>query len=158
MKNVLIFLIGSLFFLLFINFVSAETNAGSMVVSTDVQSETISIDVNSSIDFGTIAKGYNSTRQTIKITNKGNVGINVVPRLDSSYNGGIFNYLYFQRILSDPLKQIGNFSISIDKPNTLGGTENETMYIWLNLENYIGNINSAMNDHNTNVIFWATKV
>jgi|GEM_PF-1187301 len=158
MKNKLIFLIITLFCFNFFNLVSAETNAGSMGVSTDVQAETISIEVNSSIDFGTVAKGYNSTRQTIKIINKGNVGINVVPRLDSSYNGGIFNYLYFQRILSDPLKQIGNFSISIDKPSTLGGTENATMYIWLNLENYPEEVTSNLNDHNTNVIFWATKV
>ena len=153
-----IFLLGIFFFISFLNFVSAETNAGSMAVTTDVQAETISIDVNSSIDFGTIAKGYESNAQKIEITNKGNVQINVTPRLDSSYSGEIFNYIYFQRILSDPLKQIGNYSVTIAQPSTLGGTEKQTMYILLDLRSYTGNVNSAMTDHTTNVIFWATKV
>lgn len=151
-------LIGILFLLFFISFVSAETNAGSMAVTTDVQAETISIDVNSSIDVGTIAKGYKSDEQKIEITNKGNVQINVTPRVDSSYSGGIFNYLYFQRILSDPLKQIGDYSVTIDQPSTLGGTKKETMYVLLDLRNYVGSINSAMINHTTNIIFWATKV
>lgn len=158
MKNKLIFLIITLFCFNFFNLVSAETNAGSMGVNTDVQAETISIEVNSSLDFGTIAKGYKTDEQKIEIINKGNVGINVVPRLDSSYNGGIFNYLYFQRILSDPLKQIGSFNISVSKPSTLGGIEKQTMYILLDLTSYSGEVSSTLNDHNTNVIFWATKV
>lgn len=153
-----VFLIGIVLISFIIPFILAEENAGSMIVRADVQAETISIDVNSSINFGTIAKGYKTDEQKIEIINRGNVGINVIPRLNESYTGGIFNYLFFQRILSDSLKQIGNFNISVDKPAILGGTEKQTMYVLLDLRNYSGNVNSAISGHNTNVIFWATKV
>jgi hypothetical protein len=158
MKRKEAWIFGILFIIIFINFASAETNAGSMIVNTDVQAETISIEVNSSIDFGTIAKGYKSSEQKIEVINKGNVEINITPKLDTAYTGEIFKYLYFQRIKNDPLKKIGEFSISIDKPSELGETEKETMYVLLDLKNYAESINSAMTDHNTKVIFWATKV
>ena len=158
MKCKELFLLGILCCIFFINFISADTNAGSMIVRADVQAETISIDVNSSVDFGEVAKGYKSDDLKIEIINKGNTKIRVTPRLDDSYAEGIFNYIYFHRILNDPQMQIGNYSIEIDQPSTFGGIEKETIYILLDLRAYSGVINSRIDDHTTNVIFWATKV
>ena len=155
MKKIFLFAILSFALL---GFIQAIETSSSMTVSADIIGDQIGIDVTSNVDFGQISKGSISERQDINITNTGTVNIKVTPELSTNYSGDIFKYLSFQRVLSDPKNKIGNFSVSIDKPSTAGGTRVQKVYMYLDLTEYSGDINENIENHQAEVIFWATSV
>ena len=140
-----------------LSLIQAIQTSDSMTVSTDVVGDRIGIEVTNSVDFGEISKGAISSRQDINITNTGTVNIEVTPELSENYTGDIFDYLSFQRVLSDPKKKIGNFSVSIDKPGEAGGTRTQKVYMYLDLTEYSGSIEENIENHQAEVIFWATS-
>jgi hypothetical protein len=126
-----------------------------MIVNADILASTIGIDVPNNVEFGEITKGYISDRQDLDIKNTGTTDITVIPTLDESYDGGIFDYISFQKTLSEDLKKIGSFEFEIEKPNQIGGTKTQGIYMYLDLEEFNGEISSDLPGHNTNVTFWA---
>jgi len=141
----------------FLSFISAVETTDLMVVTADVVGDVIGIEVTNEVDFGEISKGSISSRQDINITNTGTINIKVTPEISEDYSGEIFNHLSFQRVLSDPKKKIGNFSIDIDKPSSSGGVRTQKVYMYLDLTEYSGDIVGDLEDHQTEVVFWATS-
>ncbi len=135
--------------------VSADSS-DTMIVSADIFGDVIGIQVTESVDFGELSRGSISDRRDINVTNIGTVNILVTPELSDDYSGGIFDYLSFQRVLADPKKKIGNFSISIDKPSSTSGSRTQKLYMYLDLTEYPGAIEGTLEDHQAEVIFWAT--
>jgi hypothetical protein len=126
-----------------------------MVVKADVLASTVGIDVPSNVELGEIAKGYMSERQDIDVKNTGTTDIVVIPSLDEGYNQSIFGYLSFQKTLSEDLKKIGSFEFDIEKPNSVGSTRTEGIYMYLDLTDFEGEISDDLIGHSTNVTFWA---
>ncbi len=127
-----------------------------MTVEADVFASIVGIDVPSNVEFGEIAKGYRSERQDLDIENTGTTDISVIPALDEDYNENIFDYISFSETAADDgLTKIGSFEFEIEKPNTIGGTREERIYMYLDLEEFEGEISSDLPEHNTNVTFWA---
>ncbi len=152
-----IFLLTMLSFALF-GIISAAPASDSMVVTADVVGDTIGVEVTQEVDFGQISKGEISDRQDINITNIGTVNIQVTPELSEDYSGDIFDYLSFQRVLSDPKKKIGNFSVEVDKPSSSSTGRTQKVYMYLDLTEYPNEIEGDLEDHQAEVIFWATSV
>lgn len=155
MKKIFLFAVLSFAIL---GLVQAIETSDSMTVSTDIVGDQIGVQVTESVDFGSISKGTISPRQDINITNTGTVNIEVTPELSENYTGDIFDYLSFQRVLSDPKKMVGNFSVTIDKPSEAGGIRTQKVYMYLDLTEYPGNIEGDIQDHQAEVIFWATSI
>ncbi len=126
-----------------------------MIVEADVLATTIGIDVPNNVEIGEITKGYISDRQDLDIENTGTTDIIVIPALDEGYDGEIFEYLSFQKTLSDDLTKIGSFEFEIERPNIIGGTRTERIYMYLDLEEFEEDISADLPGHNTNVTFWA---
>lgn len=127
-----------------------------MIVQADVLASSVGIDVPDSVEFGDIAKGYKSDRQDLDIENTGTTDISVIPLLDENYGDEIFEYISFSETAADDgLTKIGSFQFSIEKPNNIGGTKEERIYMYLDLEEFEGEISSDLPGHNTNVTFWA---
>ena len=141
----------------FLGYLEAAEITDSMLVTADVVGDVLGIEVTSEVDFGEISKGSISSRKDINITNTGTVNIRVTPEISEDYSGEIFNYLSFQRVLSDPKKKIGNFSVDIDKPSSSGGIRTQKVYMYLDLTDYSGDIMGDLEDHQAEVIFWATS-
>lgn len=152
MKKIFLFAILSVALL---GALSAE-QSNTMVVSADIVGDVIGIEVTSAVDFGEISRGSLSERRDINVTNVGTVNVVVTPELSGEYSGGIFDYLSFQRVLADPKRRIGNFSIAIDKPSSASGARTQKLYMYLDLTEYPGAIEGTMRDHQAEVIFWAT--
>jgi len=131
-------------------------SSATMLVSADIVGDVIGIEVTEAVDFGELSRGSISDRRDINVTNMGTVNIVVTPELNEEYSGGIFDYLSFQRVLADPKKKIGNFSISIDKPSSTSGSRTQKLYMYLDLTEYPGAIEGTLEDHQAEVIFWAT--
>jgi hypothetical protein len=131
-------------------------SSATMVVSADIVGDVIGIEVTEAVDFGELSRGSISERRDINVTNTGTVNILVTPELSEDYSGDIFNYLTFQRVLSDPKRRIGNFSIAIDKPSSSSGSRIQKLYMYLDLTEYPGAIEGTLEDHQAEVIFWAT--
>lgn len=141
MKNKLLTLMLLGVFLLGIGFtqVSALDDYNTtMTVKAEILESTVSISVPETIIFPSIASGYISEREDILISNTGTVPITVLPTLEESYVG-VFENLAFRNILSDPLTDLNYFEFDISRPAIAGGTREETIYMYLDLEDYIGN-------------------
>jgi hypothetical protein len=126
-----------------------------MKVEADVLASTVGIDVPNNVEFGDITKGYISDRQDLAVKNTGTTDITVIPELDENYSGDIFEYLSFQKTLSEDLKKIGSFEFEIEKPSDIGGTRTQGIYMYLDLTEFKGDISTDLPGHNTNVTFWA---
>jgi len=135
-------------------FVVAD-DSGTMTVKVNVLKSVVGISVPDEVVFPDIASGYLSERQDLDIENIGTVDISVSAELDGLYADTIFQHLAFRNILDDPLTEIRYFDFEILKPNTVGGTRSENIYMYLDLENYSGEITEDMMDHETDVTFYA---
>jgi hypothetical protein len=129
-----------------------------MIVEADILASSVGIDVPDNVEFGDIAKGYISDRQDIDIKNTGTTDISVIPLLDENYNEGIFDYISFQKTLSDDFKRIGSFEVEIEKPASIGGTKIQGIYMYLDFTEFEGEIASDLMGHNTNITFWAIPI
>lgn len=129
-----------------------------MLVDADVLASTVGIDVPSTVEFGEIAKGYMSDRQDLDIENTGTTDITVIPALDENYSDEIFEYLSFQKTLSEDLAKIGSFEFEIERPNSVGGTKTQGIYMYLDLTEFDGDISTDLIGHSTNVTFWAIPI
>ncbi len=150
-----VFLLVMLSFALF-GLVEASQASDSMVVTANVVGDVIGIEVTPSVNFGEVSKGDVSDRQDVNITNVGTVNVEVTPELSEDYTGDIFDYISFQRVLSDPKKIIGNFSVSIDKPSSSASGRTQKVYMYLDLSEYPNDIEGDLEDQ-AEVIFWATS-
>ncbi len=153
-KNIGLIMIGILFCS---NFILAANENPVMHVSADILESTIGITIPNSIEIGSIASGYLSNRTDLDIKNIGTVDVVVSPEVvfDEANTGAyeIFTNLAFKNILSDTLKTIGEYSLTISKPSEVGGTRTERVYMYLDLINYSGNVQSFQE---ADVIFWVT--
>ncbi|MBT4376108.1 hypothetical protein HOD29_01920 [archaeon] len=155
-KLLSVFMFG--FILLATGFVSAEDVNDTMVVKTNVLKSVVSISVPEEVIFQDIAKGYVSERNDLDIKNTGTVDISVTPELATNYSSDIFDYISFQEVLADPLTKIRYFDFEILKPTVIGGERSQGIYMYLDLEEYAGEITEDMMDHQTEVIFWAVPL
>ena len=155
-KLLSVFMFG--FILLATSFVSAEDVNDTMVVKTNVLKSVVSISVPEEVIFQDIAKGYVSERNDLDIKNTGTVDISVTPELATNYSSDIFDYISFQEVLADPLTKIRYFDFEILKPTVIGGERSQGIYMYLDLEEYAGEITEDMMDHQTEVIFWAVPL
>jgi hypothetical protein len=140
------------------SFVVADVGSDddTMTVKVDVLKSRIGISVPEEVRFHEIAAGYLSEREDLDIENIGTVDIEVSAELAPGYNGTIFQNLAFRRILTDDLVGINIFDFEILKPNVVGGTRSENVYMYLDLENYSGDdIEDDMLDHEADVVFYA---
>jgi len=154
MKKIVTLLVVGAMLVMVLGIVSANGDSNdTMTVKVNVLKSEISISVPSQVIFEDIAKGYLSERQDIDIDNTGTVDITVTPEVNDTE--GIFDYLVFQEVLSDPMINIRYFSLDIDKPSTIGGTKTEGIYLYLDLTEYDGEIDMDMVDHESTVVFWA---
>lgn len=126
-----------------------------MSIQADILETTVGINVPSNAEFGEVTKGYVSERQDIDIENTGTTDINVIPVLNGNYSGEYFNYIFFQETLSSELQAIGSFELEIEKPNSIGGTRTEDIYMYLDLTEFEEDIPNDVIGHNANITFWA---
>jgi len=156
-KTILTFMILGMF-VLSMGFGSAlESTNDNMTVRTNVLQSEISISVPNEIIFQDITSGYLSERQDLDIENTGTVDIEITPQLPN-YAEGIFDYLAFQEILSDPMTAIRFISFEIMKPENVGGTRSSNIYMYLDLQEYNEDIVTDMIDHEAEVVFWAVPI
>ncbi|MFA5485122.1 MAG: hypothetical protein WC260_02650 [Candidatus Pacearchaeota archaeon] len=165
MKNKYLFSLLLLSLFLISSFVSSSegldpiTNvSATMKVRANIIKPNMGINVPSLVTIGNMAPGYLSDRQDINITNTGNVNLVITPELEESYNGDVYNYLSFKRILDDPLAKIGDYSLELLKPNAVGGTRSERIYMYLDLTGFTKELNNTLTNHEVDVIFWATAL
>ena len=157
MKKVFGFLLCLSMLFLFCGFVSADED-GNMTVKVNVLESEIGISVPNEIIIGDIAKGYISERKDLVIENTGTTDIDITLDLEESYTGTIFQNLVFQRVLADDPVRLRYFDFEIEKPDEVGDTESETIYMYLDLQDYEGDIDDDMMDHSTTVIFTAMPI
>jgi hypothetical protein len=153
MKKSLIIII--IFSLICLGFVYASVSE-TMRVSADILEPVVSISVPDSIFIGETTKGYITNKTKIAIENTGTTNIKVTPMLEEGYEG-IFENLYFQRVLDDPLTKIGEFEINIARPSAMGGSRKNETYIYLDLTDYSGSIEEDLTEE-IDLIFWAVAV
>jgi hypothetical protein len=137
-----------------VSFTTAES--ASMTVRANILADTISIEVPDSIFLGNVTSGFSTDYQKVDINNTGTTNVRITPRLENS-SEEIFNYTYFARRTTEDFVKIGDFSLNISKPSSLGGKRSDYCYIKLDLTNYGSRINQNLLDYRTNVIFWATS-
>lgn len=126
----------------------------TLQVSADVAGDMVSIDVPSTLHLGNVARGFDTNETNkITITNNGNTRVTITPELVGS--DALFSNLYMKRIQSESYKKIGQFSINISRPSTLGGSSTENVYIKLDLTNYEGALDSGTVRKNASVRFVA---
>ncbi len=143
-------------FMFSVGLVAADNSLGEMVVRVDLKASSVGIQVPETILFEDIAAGYLSERQDLSIVNTGTVDMEITPMLSANYTGDIFTNLVFQRILSDPMTDVGIFDFSIEKPTIAGDTRAENIYMFLDLQEYAGDTSSNIDNHETEIVFWAT--
>lgn len=151
---------GLMFLSLFLinSFVFAQEANATMKVRANILESNIGISVPNLIVMGDMSPGYLSERRDIDIVNTGTVDLMITPELDENYEDDIFTHLSFKNILDDPLTRIGDYSLEILKPNIVGETRSENVYMYLDLTDFSGELNQTLTDHETNVIFWATAL
>ncbi len=126
------------FLIMGIGFVTAQAT-DVLTVKTTVLESVVGISVPENVLFQDIAPGYISERQDVEISNDGTVDVSISPELDVGYTG-IFENVGFRSILTDPVSTINNFDFEIVKPTIPGGTREDTIYMYLDLEDYTGNV------------------
>lgn len=146
------------FFILAMGFVNAEDVNDTMVVKANVLKSVVSISVPDEVIFQDIAKGYISERIDLDILNIGTIDVSVTPELTIGYNESVFDYISFRNVLTDDLMKIRYFDFEIVKPDTVGGEKIEDIYMYLDLEEYAGEIEIDMIDHQTEIVFWAVPL
>ena len=147
-----------LLFVIFFSFVSAsDISIFEVDVAGDPVDElVISLEVQDWVDFGDISNGRQTVNARINVTNTGNVGIVVTPKLvDASED--IFNYTYFQRRTTEPYYKIGAFNFNITAPVRLGDNRSDYVYAKLDLRNYPHEIPRDLINHRANVKFFAVS-
>ncbi|MDD2444638.1 MAG: hypothetical protein PHX15_02740 [Candidatus Nanoarchaeia archaeon] len=158
MKNKYFFGLLLLSVFLISSFVSSQEANATMKVRANILESNIGISVPNLIIMGDMSPGYLSERQDLNITNTGTVDLMITPELDENYEEDIFTHLSFKNILDDPLTKIGDYSLELLKPNTVGNTRSERVYMYLDLTDYSGELNQTLTDHEANVVFWATAL
>ena len=135
-------------------FVSA--NSDEMVLTVDVLATEVGIDVPDRLPFPDIASGYISEAQGFDLVNTGTTNIRVIPSLDESYNGTIFQNLMFDTVKTNPqMVDIDVFDVEVLRPTEAGGTRDQQMYAWLDLTEYTDSIDETLEKHETTLIFTA---
>ena len=90
--------------------------------------------------------------------NIGTVDVEVSAEVAPEYNGTIFQHLAFRDILDDPLTNIEYFSFEILKPTSVGGIRTEKIYMYLDLENFPGEVTDDLLGHEADVVFYAVPL
>lgn len=136
---------------------SYEIISDSMVAEANILEPVVSISVPTKVLFGNITKGYSTDDIRIDLNNTGNTDIKITPALENSTER-IFSNLYFARRTTESYYKIGNFSMNISKPSSIGGVRSDYCYAKLDLTNYQYDINQDIMKHNATVIFWVMPV
>ncbi|MBT4257879.1 hypothetical protein HOD88_01700 [archaeon] len=158
MRKLTLTLLAFGFVFVFMGFATAADNSSDvMTVEANIFESSVGINVPDRIAFGDIAKGYISERQSADISNTGTTDILITPELANS-SEEIFSYLSFREILDDPLTRVGFFDFEILRPATIGVAREENLYLYLDLTNYIGEIEEEQMNHEAEVIFWAMEI
>lgn len=148
--------LGVLMLVVFAGLVLGLDDSDIIEVSVNVlapEPDVVGVEVPDSLDFGDVVAGEESDIFDLYINNTGNVAITVTPKLVNN-SEEVFSYLFFRRVQSDPFTQIGDFSVNISKPVD-GGIKTQRTYAVLDLEDFDGNIDEDILDHQADVIFWA---
>ncbi|MDO8459903.1 MAG: hypothetical protein Q7S74_02235 [Nanoarchaeota archaeon] len=121
-----------------------------------VPPQVVSIQVPDQVYLGNITIGSQTEtyRVQVKMNNTGNTNITITPRLVNP-NNLIFQNLFFFRILEDTPVKIGDWSLPITKPASIGGVKEGSFYMKLDLADYPGTITSSMLNYKTDVEFIA---
>ncbi|MDP3881452.1 MAG: hypothetical protein Q8Q31_01080 [Nanoarchaeota archaeon] len=152
---------GTFSFIIFL-FIIMPSNAADVsifevdVLGDQVDDPVISLEVQDRVDFGEVENGRQTSNVRINVTNTGNVGIIVTPKLTDS-SEDIFNYTYFQRRTTEPYSKIGIFNFNISAPAKLGENKSDYIYAKMDLRNYPSTILRDLNGHTTNVKFFAVS-
>lgn len=126
--------------------------------SEDPGSETVSIEVPSFIDLGSIDENGFSEEIKIYINNTGTSDIKVTPELVDQ-NEDVFSYLFFREYKTSGgsnvlQKRIGEFSFNISAPTS--GSRSKYIYMQLDLSDADLELDSDLIGHNSDVRFIAT--
>lgn len=153
-KEVLVFLL----FVSMLTFVSASDIAvfEADILADEPDDPIVSVEVQETVNFGEAEKGRQTSNVRINVTNTGNVGIVVTPRL-TDVSEEIFNYTYFQRRTTEPYYKIGIFNFNISAPARLGENKSDYIYAKLDLRNYPNEIPADLSGYSANVKFFAVS-
>jgi hypothetical protein len=119
----------------------------------------VSVQVPESVFLGNMTWGYGSPKTgnvKVDINNTGNVDVLVTPVLAEPDT--IFDYLWMTKRLSGPSQNwavIGEWSMDIAKPTTLGGVRKDYFYTKLDLAEFEGELNESMIGHHADILFIA---
>ena len=134
--------------------ITAKNQNDTMIVEANILEQVASVDVSDYFFFGNITKGYKSDNIKVNVNNTGTTDIKITPLLANS-SEIIFSYLYFQRRTTDSYKKIGNFSMNISKPGSIGGKQDDYFYMKLDLTNFPDSIEKDEISHKANITIWA---
>jgi hypothetical protein len=130
----------AIFLIIAMLLISPAGNAGNILtLESNILKSTASVSVPDKIVIGDVAKGYSVRSDKVYINNTGNIDISVTPQLVNTTEI-FYNYLYFSTTATSGFKSFGNFSFNITKPDDLGNSSTDYIYIKLDLTNYAGNI------------------
>ncbi len=133
-----------------------DENASSLTkVRVDVMESSIGISAPTLVVFEDIAPGYMTERQDLDIDNIGTVDISVTPMLENDTTD-VFSNLAFRTVLTDPLLQIGDFSLDILKATTVGSIRTERVYMYLDLT--AASDATSGDDIEADIVFWAVPL
>jgi hypothetical protein len=155
MKNKLFALMLGIF-LITTGIISAS-DTDIMSVSVNVTSSEVGINVPEFVQFENIAAGYISERHDVLISNTGTTDITITAEL-INYSDYIFSNLVFQDVLTDPMQRIDQFSIDLLKPTKIGGTRGNTIYMYLDLQEYNEQISDIIFNHQADILFSAVPL
>ena len=115
----------------------------TMIVEADIYAEVIpedviSIEVPDYVFLGEVNESEESDKAKIYVNNTGTVNVTITPQLVNQGNK-IFQNLYFQNRMrgnNSVIFKIGDYSLNIAKPSSIGGKRSEYFYMWLDLSSY----------------------
>jgi hypothetical protein len=139
--------------LLSLGFVAASSS-GITHVTAQLSPAEVGISVPDDLIFRNVTSGYISEKESFELKNTGTVDITIKVSLDNSYSGGILTNLKFARLSSDTPVGLNNFSVQIAKPSSVGGERSQTIYAYLDLTKYDGNLIQGKNE-SADIIFTA---
>jgi hypothetical protein len=137
--------------------VVSAADTAKMSVNVNVIPSEIGIEVPEFIQFEDMAAGYLSARQDLIIANTGTTDVAITAEL-VNYNESIFSNLVFQDVLTDPMQKVDGFSVNLLKPSVVGEARENTVYMYLDLQEYDEPIPDAILNHQADVLFSAVPL
>ena len=160
MKNITKFCFAVIMLLSFSSAVSLDNASIDVSVSLVTDGEWAGIDLNiTEVNFGVLNLSNSSEdrfRTKYEIRSQGNINMSVTPILEDE-DDPIFKYLEFSRTYTSGWKQIGNYSILMNRTYEIGEWSDPFVQsIQLDLGDYLSDGGSPFDivNHTNKVIFW----